>query len=195
MSSAAIPVDDGTIEDAIAQHDDPEHEDALTVDELRDVLVEIQTSAGGHWGEWADTIERGDATVVAETDGLVVLDTGNTNAVAQELGHLSVTDEEGIRQRVVTAIMHDLAREHADHDWSATYPFVVRKPEGFGAGQAYVEAVVNGLQQRGLSPGQAWAYYGVEIRGNSMNAWGARKGDHDHKNVSDALQKARSKLA
>lgn len=50
------------------------------------------------------------------------------------------------------------------------------------------------LQRRGLSPGQAWAYYGVEIRGESRNSWGRRKGDHDHKNVSDALEKAKQKL-
>jgi len=95
---------------------------------------------------------------------------------------------------VVSAVHHQLARDLCDYDWSYEYPLVVKKPQTFDAGQRYVEAVVNGLQKRGLSPGQAWAYYGVEIKGNSMNNWGVRKGDHDHKNVSDALKTAKKNL-
>lgn len=69
------------------------------------------------------------------------------------------------------------------------------QPEAFDAGRRYVEMVINGLQRQGLSPGQAWAYYGVEVRGKSRNAWGKQKGDHDHRNVSDALEKAKDKLS
>lgn len=186
--------DDETIEDAIQQHDDHDHEDALSVPEVRDILVKIQQSVEEFWGEWVDNIESGDSTVVAETEDLIILDTGEINVVHQEMEHHPDIDDDQIARSIVTTVMHQAIPRSVDHDYQVTYPFIVRKPENFDAGQEYVETVVNGLQRRGLSPGQAWAYYGVDIRGNSRNSWGVRKGDHDHKNVSDALEKAKAKL-
>lgn len=188
-------VDDATIEAAIAQHDDPDHPDALSVADVRELLDALQRSATEEWGQWLSNIEHGETRLVTETDDLLVLDTGEIAVYEQELepydGPVAVDD---IALSVVQSIHHEIAREHTDHDWGYTYPYVVRKPADFGAGRDYVEAVVNGLQRQGLSPGQAWSYYGVEIRGESRNRWGKRKGDHDHKNVSDALEKANQKL-
>lgn len=67
----------------------------------------------------------------------------------------------------------------------------VAKSDGIEDGQQYAEAVINGLLRRGLSPGQAWAYYGVEIRGNSRNSWATRCGYSDHSAVSEAVRKAK----
>lgn len=189
-------VDDSTIEDAIKQHDDPEHEDALTVDDIRDLLAHVQVDTEAVWSEWMDNIERGDTTVVAQDGDLLVLDTGEHDTVSRALetydGPVTVDD---IAERVVSTVHHRAAENiDAEYNWGYTYPRVVRLPADGEAGQQFADAVVNGLQRRGLSPGQAWAYYGVEIRENSMNLWGKRKGDADHKNVSDALKKARQKL-
>jgi len=189
-------VDDETIEDAIAQHDDPDHEDALTVADVRELLAHVQYDAEAVWGEWLDNIERNDAHVVAQEGDAIVLDTGEHDTVRRALetydGRVAVDD---IAERVVSTVHHRVAEQaDAQYNWGATYPRVVRLPAYGEAGQRFVEAVVNGLQRRGLTPGQAWAYYGVEIRGESRNSWGKRKGDHDHKNVSDALEKANEKL-
>jgi len=189
-------VDDAIIEDALAQHDDPEHPDALTVDDVRELLAHVQHDAEAVWNQWVDNIERTDTLVVAQDDNVVVLDTGEHDTTQRALetydGPVRVDD---IAERVVSSVHHRVAEQiDREYSWGVTYPLVVRLPADGEAGQRFVEAAVNGLQRRGLAPGQAWAYYGVNIRGESRNSWGARKGDADHKNVSDALDKATQKL-
>ena len=189
-------VDDAIIEDALAQHGDPDHPEALTVDDVRELLAHVQHNVEAVWGEWLDSIERTDTFVVAQDDDVVVLDTGERDAVCRALeaydGPVTVDDT---AERVVSSVHHRVAEQiDREYSWGVTYPLVVRLPADGEAGQRFVEAAVNGLQRRGLAPGQAWAYYGVAIRGESRNAWGARKGDADHKNVSDALDKATQTL-
>jgi len=187
-------VDDETITEAIEQHDDPGHEDATTVAEVRDILAALDESGAVHWSEWLDNIESGETDVVAETDELIVLNTGTIDKIREEIEHHPEIDPDAPTVDVVSAVMHDVAREHSDHDWGVTYPFVVRKSGSFADGQEYVEAVLNGLRQRGVSPGQAWAYYGVKIRGHSRNQWATRCGYSDHSAVSESVRKAESKL-
>ncbi|MDS0280028.1 hypothetical protein NDI85_19775 [Halomicroarcula sp. S1AR25-4] len=178
-------ISDADIEQAI----DGEVIDDAT--EVRDALATFQRSAAETWAEHMDGIEDGHYTVVKETRDVVVLAVDGPRYSE----YLAPTDHDTDELvSAVSATMHVVARRLTDWSWSVTSPLVIRKPQTFDAGQQFTEAVVNGLQQEGLSPGQAWAYYGVEIRGNSMNSWGIRKGDHDHKNVSDALEKAREKL-
>jgi len=187
-------VDDETIEDAIGAYDDSDHPDATTVEEVRDILVALNESVQAYWGEWLDNIESGETDVVAETDELIVLNTGTIDKIREEIEHHPEIDPDAPTVDVVSAVMHDVAREHSDHDWGVTYPFVVRKSGSFADGQEYVEAVLNGLRQRGVSPGQAWAYYGVKIRGHSRNQWATRCGYSDHSAVSESVRKAESKL-
>lgn len=189
-------VSDETIETAIKNHDGPlDHPETATVEEVRDALAWLQEGAEEMWSEWMDNVEHGETRVVHEDRETIVFATGQQSIPRRDLREF-YPEELGERvPEIANAIHHELARERCDYDWGTEYPVVVRKPESFDAGQQYVEAVVNGLQRNhGLSPGQAWAYYGVEIRGNSMSSWGKRKGDHDHKNVSDALEKARRKV-
>lgn len=192
---------DGQITDAMfaSGADDPDHPDAITVAEVRDALAFIAESANEVWGTWMDNIERGDTELIAETSNVLVVSTGEHNPVGEELDSMERAgrldrDVQGrsVLVDVITSCMHKIARDHTDRNWGYSYPWVLPAPDSNG--QLYVECVVNGLQRRGLSPGQAWAYYGVEIKGESMNRWGKKKGDHDHKNVSDALEKAKAKL-
>jgi len=176
-----------------------EHPDSFDVDEVRDALAFVAESAQEVWGTWMDNIEHGETEVIEETRDVIVVSTGSVNVVSQELdamehaGKLEREDEaRSVLASIITNCMHKIARSHSDRNWSVDYPWVLPAPDRDG--QIYAEAVINGLQRRGLTPGQAWAYYGVEIRGESRNQWGLRKGDHDHKNVSDALEKAKSKL-
>lgn len=170
------------------------HPDDPDVEDIRDALEWVQISITEGWADWCSNVENNETDVVYEDSDVIVFATGEHNVPRRDLRDHYDGELDEHTPDIVSAIHHALAREYTDYDWGYEYPLVVRKPETFDAGQQYVEAVVNGLQKHGLSPGQAWAYYGVEIRGQSMNSWGRRKGDADHKNVSDALEKAKKKL-
>ncbi|MFW6435581.1 MAG: hypothetical protein ACOCY1_04300, partial [Halovenus sp.] len=188
-------VTDETIRDAIGRHDDSDHPDAVTVSEVRDLLAALQQSVAEYWGEWCSNIEHGETLVVAVTDDLLVMDTGDIVKYTEELEHHPDVDDLDKRTRdVVSRLMHDLAREHSDREWGVTYPLVVGKPDGFDAGEEFVDAIVNSLQRRGLSPGQAWAYYGVEIRGKSQSSWAHRQDRHQQQ-ISKALKTVRREHA
>lgn len=188
-------VDDDTIRAAIHEHDDPDHADALTVAEVRELLAFAQDGAEVMWDEWMDIVEDGPFELVRETPTMLILSTGEYRKYGEELepydGDVTVDD---VALDVISAIHHRIAERETDYDWGYSYPYVIRKPDGMDAGQRYVEAVVNGLQLRGLSPAQAWAYYGVEVRGSSRNEWGSRCGHSDHSAVSQAVRKAEEKL-
>lgn len=193
---AAAPVSDEQIEAALERHEDTDHEDAHSVADIRDLLDYIQTGVENGWTEYTDNIEddHSPTHVVAETADLVVLDTGEWALYDEELnaydGPVAVDD---VARDVVAAIHHGLARDHTDRDWGVTYPLVVAKPDGTDAGQRYIEAVINGIVRRGVSPGGAWAYYGVEIRGNSQSQWARRQG-RDQSTVSEAVGRAKQAL-
>lgn len=187
--------DDTTIEDALEQHDDPGHPDALSVDDVRELLAHVQHDTEAVWDQWMDNVERGETQVVALDGDVVVFDTGEHDTVRVALeaygGDIEVDD---IAERVVSTIHHRLAEEVApDYSWGTTYPRVARLPADAEAGQAFAESVVNSLMGHGLSPGQAWAVYGVEVRGHSRNQWAKRCGYTDHSAVSEPLRKAESK--
>lgn len=188
-------IDDDTIEGAIEAHDGPvENDRTATVAEVRDALAWLQESIEEHWSTYTDNIEHDEMRVVYEDADAIVLSTGEHDVPHRDVSEY-YPDELGERvPAVVSAIHHELAREYCDYDWGVEYPLVVRKAGTFRDGQQYVEAVVNSLVSRGLSPGQAWAYYGSELRGNSNNSWAARCGYSDHSAVSEAVRKAKSKL-
>lgn len=179
--------DDEDIEQAIEQN----ATDAA-IGDVRDVLADAQRGFERLWDAYMDVVEEGTFELVtADRDVLVFADHGGREW--REIFDQEAVGDAGLRSAVMQ-VQHATADRHADYSWATADPVVIRKPSDFEAGRRFVEAVVNSLQDRGLSPGQAWAYYGVEICGNSMKSWGGRKGDHDHKNVSDAVQKAREKL-
>jgi len=187
-------VEDETIEDAIDHHDDPDHPDATTVEEARDALAWVQRSLEEHWSDWLTSVENNESTVVYEDREVIVFATGQDNVPRRDLREHYDGDLSERTPDVVSAIHHELARERCDYDWGYEYPLVVRKTDGIEDGQQYVESIVNSLMRRDLSPGQAWAYYGVEIRGHSRNQWAARCGYSDHSAVSEPLRKAHEKL-
>ncbi|MFW5896198.1 MAG: hypothetical protein ACOCUA_02320 [archaeon] len=188
-------IDDGTIEAAIDQYDDPDHPDALTVADVREMLAVVSQSHREGWDITMDNVEDGDTRLVAETDDLLVLDTGAHETAIEDYELVTGEDLDTIERRVLSQVIHALAGEHApEHNWGVAHPAVMVKHDGVGDGERYVEAVINSLCDRGLSPGQAWAYYGVEIRGNSRNQWARRMGYDDHSTVSESVRKAKAKL-
>jgi len=188
-------ISDQTIAEAIDAIGDPNHPDTLSVEEVRELLAFIQRGVEIHWSGWMDDIENRHSGVVHEDNEVVILSTGQDNSVARDLdyydGEIKI---DKISKQVVTTIHRKFANERCDYDWSVTYPYVMAKPESFNAGQQYVEAVINSLQKRGLSPGQAWAVYGTKIRGNTQSSWATRCGYSDHSPVGNAVRKAEKKI-
>lgn len=194
MTDINTLIDDSTIKTELHGHapTTPSGED-LTVNNIRDALSWAQTSLEEVWAEWMDNIEHNETEVVHEDDDVIVFSTGEYDILRTDLQ--DVYEEAGDRgASVVNALHHQLAREYTDYDWGHEYPYVYVKTDSFDVGQRYVEAVMNGLMKRGVSPGQAWAYYGVQIRGNSRNSWATRCGYSDHSAVSEAVRKAERKL-
>lgn len=160
-------------------------------DDLRQALAAVQDSIRDYWGEWIALIGQGDVEVVAEDqDALVLADHTEYNWDEELAAEVDGT----LLQRAVEQAHREEATRRTDFDFTGADPFVVAKSEPMEAGQMLVEAIVNSLIRRGLSPGQAWGYYGVEIRGNSRNQWASRCGYSDHSVVSEAVRKAKDKL-
>ena len=184
---------DGEMREQIEWHLDPESDDAPTVERVRELRAELRKSGEVVFAEWMDNIEQGHTEVVAEHDDKIVVSTDEVDSVDEDLEN--VTDATDIERNILSSLEEQEAKRLSDYDWGYTYPRVLSKPDSYKAGQQFVEAVVNNLCKRGLSPGQAWAYYGVEIRGNSRNSWAKRCGYNDHSAVSEAVRKAKKKLA
>lgn len=199
MSDITDVVDNDTIEAVIEQVPGTDDADPPTVAGIRELLAYGDPAAetGPDWDEWVERVEGADWRVVAEQDRLVMLDAGPRGIYADVLsdydGPVAV---EKPTLRVIATLHRRLAGEFApDHDWTLNNPYAFVVPAAAGAGKEYVELVVTDLLRRGLSPGQAWAYYGVVIRGNSRNAWAEQCGYSDHSAVSGAVRTAESKLA
>jgi len=183
---------DDQIAAQIATHDDPNHAGATTVGRVRDLLAALAEATQEGWDEYIGGL--GDSShVICETDDLVLVDTGETRVYDIEIEHLPHAGYRDVERDVINAVMHELANALSDRRWPASHPMVLAKPDSFGAGQDYVEAVINSLQSEGLSPGQAWAFYGVEIKGQSQSAWARRQG-REQQQISKAIKSAKSKL-
>lgn len=193
MTDLDAAVSDGTIETVL---DQVAPEASLDIEGVRDLLAHLQERTESNWDEWLRAIERGEYRVVGQREFLLVLDTGEEAVYADALeGYGGPVEIDRTAIRAVATLHHRLAEEFGPpYEWAGSHPYVLALPADPVAGQRYVEAAVTGLLRRGLSPGQAWAHYGVKLRGNSRNAWAERCGYSDHSAVSEAVRKAESKL-
>lgn len=168
--------------------------------DLADLLEAVQEEIEDLWSNHMAALENGDLELIAERDDSLIF-ADHTGEAWQALFDVIVNfvnllgvEEEKMPETIMAA-HHNAAYRLVDFNWSTANPMVVGKPADFDDAQQFVEAEVNSLIGRGLSPGQAWAYYGVEIRGNSRNKWAKRCGYSDHSVVSGAVRKAKEKLA
>jgi len=196
MSELASVVDDATIKNALTSDIGPlDHPDVPNVADVREALDWMQQSMEGVWADWCTNIKHNESEAVHEDGEVIIFATGEQNVPRRDLRDHYPADLHDRMPGVVSQLHHAVARDRTDYDWGYEYPLVVAKAGlNFDDGQRYVEAVVNALQRRGLSPGQAWSYYGVIIRGNSRNAWASHCGYSDHSAVSEAVRKAQKKI-
>lgn len=194
-------IDDETITAAIASKDDPEHPDATTVTEVRNILAALQQSFEEIWDAHMDAIVDNSLELVAEHGDILVFADHSGLHYREEYAHGTADDViaklnfDDVAKSVIKHVVHEVAREHCDYDWGLADPVVVRKPADFDAGEELAEAVVNSLISRGLTPREAWAVWGVDIRGNSANSWAARCGYDSHSGISNARRNAHEKLS
>lgn len=167
--------------------------------DLDDLLTAVQEEIEDFWSVHMAAIEHGDLEPISETDDALVF-ADHTGQFWQtqfdaivDYPNLIGAEDERIPETILAA-HHNAAYRLVDYNWATANPAVVGKPADFDSAQLFVEAVVNGLIARGLSPGQAWAYYGVVIRGTSRSEWAERCGYGDHSTVSEAVRKAKDKL-
>lgn len=192
---STVHVDDETIEAAIESNYDEYNPDWLSVDEARDLLAAIQRSWEAVWDIHMDALEGGDLELVAANGDLLVFADHSGTMWGNEFTHgeLEERDLDRAAKRAIKQVHHEVAKQYTDYAWETSDPFVIRKPDSFEAGQRFVEAFVNGLKQQGLSPGRAWAVYGVHVAGHSRNQWASMNGYSDHSSVSEALRKVEEK--
>lgn len=187
-------VDDETIEAAMKDHLNVlGHDEDPDVEDIRDAVAWVQQGMAEAWSDWLTSVEHNEAQIVFEDSETVVFATGEDNVPRRDLRDYYDGELHEMTPEIVSLVHHKLARDICDYDWSYTYPLVIRKPESFDAGQQYVESIISGLQKSGLSPAEAWAYYGVEIRGNSQSSW-ARRAGKDQSTINRSLKRAKKKL-
>jgi len=162
---------DEDIEETIAKKDDPDHPDAATVAEVRDVLARINNDVLDWWSEHQDAIDDGAHEIVHEDRNVIVL--------ADHSGHfwreqLDAIDAEGPLRNVITSLHHTMARQHCDLSWSAVSPIVVQKTADFRAGEQQVLREIARRTEKFGSVARAVDTLATENHGWSKSTWAKR---------------------
>lgn len=185
-------VDDEVIAAVVDHYDDPEHPDALSVEEVRELLGDLQVAVDDDWDDVLEAVrERRVRVTVDEGDVVVFRDTERRlwNDLLDDVG---VTDR--VARTVLRVTHHQTADRLVDRRFEGSDPLVVRKPARAEAGQRFVEAAVESLLRQGVPPEEAWAYYCVDVRGLSGRELVERGAFEDRLSVADAVETARDRL-
>lgn len=161
---------DGDIEAAIAQKDDPDHPDAYTVDEVRDVLEAINADIIDFWSEHQDAIDDGAYEIVHEDRNVIVLAEGG-HFWSEQFNAMDIDDETGILQSIVTTLQHTAARNHCDYSWSVSTPVVVEKTDEFHAGEQQVIREIARRTEEYGSVARAVDTLATDVHGWSKGNW------------------------
>jgi len=129
-------VRDSEITKSIEKHDDTDHPEAATVEEVRDVLARINDDVLDWWSEHQDAIDDGALEIVHEDRDSIVLADHSGHFWSEQFDGLDIDDEP--LRTIVSAVHHKRARARCDYSWSAVDPVVVRKTADFRAGEQQV---------------------------------------------------------
>ena len=185
-------VTDEEIRAVVDHYDDPEHPDAMDVAGARERLAEVQRALEERWDDYLAAIREGDLEVVRDLGEVVVLQDPSRREWDRLLDSIDCYDQ--VDRTIIRVTHHQAASRLLERSVEGVDPVVVRKPADGDAGQRFAEAVVDGLLRRGVPAGEAWAYYGVAIRGYSTREWAERCGRDDHVAVADAVETAGDRL-
>jgi hypothetical protein len=185
-------ISDDTIEAAINQHGDLDHEDALTVDEVRDILAIINQNLVDYYSEWIDVIDDGDtAEIVHEDKRVIVIADHSGFAWNQEFDEAGVDDD--ITKSVIKGVHHEAAADLTDFNWSVSDPIVVQKPDEWRTVEQHVRRSIAKLVRESGSVARGVDRWATERQDLTLKEWGdAETGtDRPHQVVSKNARRGR----
>jgi len=111
-----------------------DYEACFSVSDVRDMISCMENSAKYVMPTWIGDIVNGSTELVAETESVAVVSTGQHNVINAEFdamkdngnAHmLNSDDDERIMSGIITNIMHVIARDNSDRNWDVAYPWVI----------------------------------------------------------------------
>lgn len=185
-------VTDEDLRAVIDHYDDPAHPDALDVPDARERLAAVQAEIKASWDVHLAAVRRGDLAVVADHGAVVVLADHTRSAWVRLLDAIDCHD--GVERTILRVAHHQAATRLQDRSFDGADPILACKPPESEAGQRFLAAQFDHLLRSGIPAAEAWAHYGVEIRGHSTREWAVRSGRDGSAAVADAVQAARDHL-
>lgn len=170
------------IEEAIERHDDTDHPDAYTVDEVRNVLNAINADIIDWWSEHQDAIDDGAYEIVHEDRDVIVL-AESGHFWGEQFDAMDIGDERGILHSIVVNVHHIAARNHCNYSWAVSTPVVVEKTDDFRAGERNVLREVARRTEQFGSVARAVDSLATEVHGWDQGDW-ARLTDRNPSTVS-----------
>lgn len=166
---------DAEIESAIEQHDDTDHPDAYSVEQVRDILDDINADIIDHWNLHQDAIDEGAYEIVHEDSDVIVL-AESGHFWGEQFSAMEIGDEHGILQSIIKNLQHVAARNHCDYSWSTSSPVVVEKTDEFRAGEQNVLREVARRTEELGSVARAVDTLATETHGWSKSNWASLTG-------------------
>lgn len=166
------------IQTAIEQHDDTDHPDAYTTEDVEADLDAINADILDHWDLYEDTIDEGGYEIVHEDRDVIVLADHTGHFWNEQLDATEdvETDEHGILRSIIVQVHHALARTHTDYSWSASDPVVIEKTSSFEAGEVHVLREIARRTQDEGSVARAVDQYATDVHGHKKSIWASLTG-------------------
>lgn len=184
-------ITDDAIEAAIEQHDDPGHDDALTVDAARAILGDIQQSIEDYYSGWLDMVDAETVEIVHEdTEGIVFAD-HSAHAWTEELDAAGVEDD--VHRTVIRTAHHQAASELTEYSWSASDPLVFEKSSDWQRAEQHVRRTIATLARESGSVARGVDRWATERQDMTLKEWGDEQTgtDRPHQTISKNARRGR----
>lgn len=169
MPRSNLDLTTAEIEEAIERHDDTDHEDANTVDDVVAALNAVNDDIIEHLDLHEDAIDDGAHEIVHEDDDVIVLaDSGHF--WNEQFDAMDGFDDE-ILQTIVINLHHVAARNACEYSWSVSDPVVIAKPDVFAQGEQHVLREIARRTDELGSVARAVDTLAVETHGWSQSGW------------------------
>ena len=181
-------ISDDTIEAAINNHDD-----AFTVDEVREQLDDINSNLVDYYSEWIAGIDEEDdvADIVYEDQSVIVIADHSGSWWNQEFDEADVHDD--FIRSIVKSVHHTVAADLKDYKWGYSDPVVVEKPAEWQTAEQHVRRTIATLARESGSVARGVDRWATERQDLTLKEWGdAETGtDRPHQVVSKNARRGR----
>lgn len=185
-------ITDEEIEAVIDHYDDPSHPDAMTVETAREHLGTVQRWFLTEWDDRLADVRDRRLKIAADTGDSIVFHDPGRQFWDRLLDDLKLYDS--VDRTILRVVHHQVGERIVGDSFDGTDPVVLAKPERADVGQRFLESVIAALVGEGLTHAEAWAYYGIEIRGYGADGWTESGFGDDRIALADAVERAREKL-